>query len=241
MSYVNHNFVMSIAVKGNEIWAATTAGVLVWDINTKEYRIYTVKDGLLQDDLRRIAIDGQGNVWAGSIGVNKFDGEKWHQYSSSLNNAPVSVISDIVRDDRGILWFSQSGNGLASFNGSLWNEYTLETNRKSVETVGIDNSGTIWIFAYTNWLMHFDGASWITHNLRTTIYKKSVHAIDFDAANNVWLATSIGILVFDGENITKYQTSDGLANDFVSDVRITGDGTKWFTTSGGVSRLKDGA
>jgi hypothetical protein len=61
--------------------------------------------------------------------------------------------------------------------------------------------------------------------------------VAIDGQGVKWLATSGGVVSFDGTAFTTYTTADGLAHDAVSSVALDQNGIKWFGTSGGLSRF----
>ena len=82
INYTNANYVNSLAIEGNYIWAATDGGVVKWDMKTGEYIKYTTIDGLAGNEVFSIAIDSEGDKWFGTnIGVSKFDGTNWTTYN----------------------------------------------------------------------------------------------------------------------------------------------------------------
>lgn len=62
-----------------------------------------------------------------------------------------------------------------------------------------------------------------------------------DRDGNLWITTVLeGLLRWDGEELARFTTADGLPSDAVRDVLQDEDGTLWVATTGGVARY-DGA
>ncbi len=64
-----------------------------------------------------------------------------------------------------------------------------------------------------------------------------VHDVFEDREGNMWFATGIGALRYDGISFQTYTTEDGLGSDNVRTVTQTPDGALWFGTLGGITRM----
>ncbi len=123
VNFTNANNVSRLALEGNYIWAVSYGGVVRWNINTGEYIKYITADGLIDNDVRSIAIDSEGNKWFGTFhgGVSKFDGKKWITYTTDDGLADNNV-SSIAIDSEGNKWFGTRG-GVSIFDGTNWTTY----------------------------------------------------------------------------------------------------------------------
>ncbi|WP_460561986.1 sensor histidine kinase [Ferruginibacter profundus] len=66
--------------------------------------IYTVKDGLPSNALYRSIIDAKGFLWiATEIGLSRFDGKKFRNYSTT-DGLTDNEITDLFTDSSGVLW-----------------------------------------------------------------------------------------------------------------------------------------
>ena len=75
------NYVMSIAVDGDDVWFGTNNGVSVFDGTT--WTTYdTSNSELVYNRVEAIAVDDvEGNIWFGTRwGASKFDGSNWTIY-----------------------------------------------------------------------------------------------------------------------------------------------------------------
>jgi ligand-binding sensor domain-containing protein len=62
-SYTNGNRVSDLAIEGNTLWAATEGGVVRWDRTAGTYVKYTTADGLANNSVLAVAVDGIGHKW----------------------------------------------------------------------------------------------------------------------------------------------------------------------------------
>jgi len=74
--------------------------------------------GIIDDYVRSIAIDGNGDVWAGcNDGLSKFDGSSWTTYTVFNSGLPSAGINAVAIDRNGLTW-TGTDNGLASISQS---------------------------------------------------------------------------------------------------------------------------
>jgi ligand-binding sensor domain-containing protein len=97
-----------------------------------------------------LALDEQGDLWAGTIGggLLKFDGEHWTVYEDPLE----SWVYSLAFDAQGNLWIGTISpgiaDGLAKFDGETWTVYTPENSglpADQVLAVAVDERGNKWI------------------------------------------------------------------------------------------------
>ncbi len=201
------NFVLSIAVDGDNIWFGTNNGVSVFDIEEGTWTTYGTADGLVEKHVNAIAIDTEGNKWFGTQGgVSKLDdGGTPHNKSDDTWTEP----------------YTSSNSGLV-FN--------------NISAVAVDQAGNIWFgtklaYAYGYGVSRFDGvSSWTTYDKNSGLPDNAINAIAADDSGNVWVGTVWGgVSKFDGSNWTTYNTSNsGLASNYVRSIAIASDGVKWF-------------
>ena len=120
VNYTNANYINALAMVGNTLWAGTSGGVVKWDMTTGTYVKYTTTDGLADNYVQAIAVDGAGNLWFGTDGggVSKFDGTTWTTYTEA-DGLASSWVNAIAVDGAGNLWFG-TGGGVSKFDGATW-------------------------------------------------------------------------------------------------------------------------
>lgn len=97
----NPNYVVSMIMDRNDnLWLGTWGGGLSrFDINKREFKNYTVKDGLPGNYIISLAESPDGNLWIGSNeGLSKFDGKRFTNYTTKdglFNNYVFSIEFDI--------------------------------------------------------------------------------------------------------------------------------------------------
>lgn len=65
-NFTSMDSVRALARTGDRYWAATGGGLYAWTEGTDNYQTFTNAEGLQSIDLTSVAIDADGNVWAGA-------------------------------------------------------------------------------------------------------------------------------------------------------------------------------
>ncbi|NPV12617.1 MAG: hypothetical protein HPY57_12595, partial [Ignavibacteria bacterium] len=154
INFTASNFVYAIALEGDYVWVGKWGGGLVRiDKRTGNMTFYTKASGLPNNNVRAIAIDGQGNKWIGTDGggVAKFDGVNWTVYKTGNSGLPDNRVREIAIDGQGNKWIGTEGVGLAKFDGVNWTVYKRSNSGlpdNYVESIAIDGQGNKWIGTY---------------------------------------------------------------------------------------------
>lgn len=93
-------------------WLGTRVGVS--SFNGVEFVNYTSKDGLAEGGVRAICEDRSGLIWFGHMegGISVFDGNSFRKVDAFREITGQSIISSILLDQEGQLWFSTAGAGI---------------------------------------------------------------------------------------------------------------------------------
>jgi hypothetical protein len=210
-----------------------------------EWIIYnTSNSGLPDNDVRAIAIDGQGNKWIGTTdGLAKFDDVNWTVYNTSNSGLPNNDVFAIAIDGQGNKWIGTYGGGVAKFDGSSWTVYNTSNSGLTsnyVYAIAIDGQGNKWI-GTSRGLAKFDDVSWTVYNTSNSgLPGNWVLAIAIDGGGNKWIGTGGGGLAkFDGTNWTVYKHRNSLLpSDTVYAIAIDGVGNIWIgTLNGGLAKF----
>lgn len=179
-----------------KVWVATWGGgVGVLDRETNTWTRYTTADGLLDDRVHYIRIDGMDNKWFGTaMGVSLLtsDGE-WKSFGPEAGFGKGAVWA-MVGDIDGNLWCATQGGGVVvlSPDGKLLGTYTTETGLpdNTVHDVLIDPQGQKW-FATNNGLamLSRDGKRLVVFTTENGLASNVVTGLALDPAGNVWAVT----------------------------------------------------
>jgi ligand-binding sensor domain-containing protein len=111
------NFIYSIAIdKEGILWIGTSGGGLV-KFNGNDWTVYNSSNsGLLYDKVNTVAVDINGNIWAGSEkGLSKFDGTNWTTNTVKNSGLCDSNITFIAIDKNGNKWIGTNSGAVAVY------------------------------------------------------------------------------------------------------------------------------
>jgi ligand-binding sensor domain-containing protein len=246
-------FLLPIVVAGGPAWGESTERPTLPYVYT-EWKQFTVKDGLPNDHVFAVAVQGE-KVWVGTENglarIDKRSGaiRSWNE----ADGLPWRVVSALAVDEKtGDLWIGMFGGGLARFSGGRfdhWHQLNSGLVNDVVYGVAVENDNV--------WAATTAGAS--RYNTKTgewTIYTEKNapmeeiwnYAVSFDEGKVYLGVWGSGVLEFDvaTERWKDYLDPDGemeidlYRDDGIVHVISTGtkhvDGTLWVSTYFGASR-----
>ncbi len=202
---------------------------------------YTKADGLIDNQVRAIAIDQAGHQWIGTLnGVSQFDGQTWRSYQTLTTSLMSNYVQTITIDQSNHKWFGygERGSGVSEFDGQTWRNYTQKDGlvNNHVYAITIDKNGYKW-FGTENGVSKFDGRSWVSYTSTDGLVHNDVRDIATDQTSQLWFATAGGVSKFDGQTWTTYTKEDGLLSDDIYAVASDKNGDMWFGGREGLSRF----
>lgn len=123
---------------------------------SEEIIIYNSSNSIIEEGtfIWDIEVDNQGNIWIGSDGIIKFDGNTFSKYNSKNSPIPVDFVHSITVDPEDNIWFSSSSHlegGLVKYDGTNWTVYTPENTvmpYNGVKSIAIDKNNNLWLALY---------------------------------------------------------------------------------------------
>ena len=86
---------------------------------------YTVREGLVQNQVLSLLKDSRGYVWCGTwYGLSRFNGETFENYTES-GGLWNSLVAGLVEDNMGFIWIISPVGGLARFDGRTFKKYAV--------------------------------------------------------------------------------------------------------------------
>lgn len=168
----------------------------------RQFRHYTVNDGLASNAVYSFFQDSKGRMWFGTIdGLHSFDGcniTEWRDESVVSLGSVISVIKD---DGQDRLWIG-SGNGVALFDLKLERFMELPVDgvrgmriKSPVSDILHDSHGRMWMATVGEGVFCYDLS---TRELRqypavTKIDNDIVRSIIEDSSGNIWAGTNSGV------------------------------------------------
>lgn len=250
-SYTNGNYVADLLMYEGYLVAATSGGVVGWNLEDGTYEKITSEGvGLASNTLLSIAVDGQERLWIGTddSGLSLCE-EECQTFTRDNSGLPNNTINEILFDADGSAWLATDGGlshvdvELQNFTNYKWADDQLPSS--FVYDVALDSKGGVWA-ATAGGVGYFDGQTWTSYTRDNTdsdgeepwdgLPSSSVYAIAVDGEDTVWCGTTSGLSHFDGQDWETFISEDtGLISDWISDLAFDADGNLWIATSWGVS------
>lgn len=132
------------------IWVGTEGnGLWKYDARKKGWTQFTTKDGLGDDCVYALAVDGSNRVWAGHLnhGVSVYNGDKWRNYGLIEGPLGDRVFAIAISPKDGDVWMA-TDMGLARYSEKRvdWDYYTRASGLPSdqIQSITFGASGDIY-------------------------------------------------------------------------------------------------
>ena len=145
------------------------------------------------------------------------------------------VITCILEDKTGILWFGTNLGGICSYDGYYITTYADNEGLINQVTRSIleDRYGNIWIG--TDWgLFKYDG-KYFTH-YRGNLFS-GIWSMMESGDGNLWFGSRNGAFIKKGDFWIQYTTDEGLINNWIYSIIEDRYGNIWFGTDGGLCKF----
>lgn len=196
--------------------------------NEWRFTTYTTSDGLSNDYIRTLALDGDGFLWIGTInGLNRYDGYTFKQYGtiqSENKSVPVPAIKCIfltkdnellIGTQKGVLKYDKNQDKIVNY------ELCNAIADKAIRTINENDYG-LWVGTnYGLYKINKQEDKCKLYNVKNSgICNNKVQAIHFED-KEIWIGTFDGISIMNIESGKTYKlpiTSHynfGIKNNFV--------------------------
>ncbi|MCF8373408.1 MAG: T9SS type A sorting domain-containing protein [Bacteroidales bacterium] len=191
-----------------------------------------------------ISVAPNNDVWITTqtvSGVIQYDNTNWHQHGFLFNYE----LSCVEIDQSGVVWIGNFGNGgLFKYENGVFTSYN-QTNSGNpndyVYGIGIISQEKRWVIGTHEIGLMIDTA-WMVYPYLSTVpyaFKRSI-AVENDSI--VWIASSLGLIKYDNQAWTLYDTSNSgmlISNDLDAfpSIAIDDNGTKWIASDSGLIKF----
>ncbi len=227
-AYTSTKSVYDVCSDGNNVWCATTGGIVRRNQAETTLTTYTILDGLKDNNVHSVAVSSTGILWAGYTdgGLSSYDGETWTTHTEF--NEVDTWINAIAAGYGNMMWFG-SNRGMSCYYVETWTSYDLEGSEVLSVTVAPDS--IVWA-GTTRGVYRFNGVEWEHFSLDDGLPGNAVNAITVGVKGTVWACTDQGLVSYDSTTWTTHpEVSSSVESIFVSP-----DSTIWCGAHGRLYR-----
>ncbi len=186
--------------------------------NGQNWEHFNENNGLINDKINSIIKDKDGKIWfATNGGLSVFDGKEWLSYTNT-DGLPEGDILSLAQDTVGNILVG-TVKGLWVFDGLNFTQAHDIFSNTFINELYVDNLNRIWVYSGIGFYL-FDN-SWNRSTLTNFGFIKDIHG---DEENNIYVATSKGLAVYNNTSWNYINESNGLPEDGVRAVIKTSTG-----------------
>lgn len=170
-----------------------------------------------------------GTIWfATDNGLSHYHDGAWDRYTMQ-DGLPHNVVTDLVIDASGTVWAGTPG-GLGRFRDGTW----TMASANPIAHLAVAPDGQVWAMTQNRLLRVHDDQVEVAPLLPGSATVRDMTANE----NGVWLATSDGVVRFDGEVMEIHTEASGLPSADVTALMSGPDGLVWAATSGNEQQVE---
>ncbi len=245
-NFTNGNNVRDMVWHKGYLWVATKGGIIRWDSTNHSYKQFTTADGLIDVDVRSIAIGADDALWLGTrLGVSRYlAGEipEWRTFTD-VDGLVDNDISTIAVEADGTLWFGTNGSGVSRCiydSGFTCQNYTVDHGLASnyIQDIAISIDDSVWFGTADSGASHYQPSTsptWQTFTTATGLADNDVRTIALGEDNVIWFGTSQGLSRYLPGDNPEWQTfNDEFVNPSVFTIIIEPSNKIWIGTMTGL-------
>jgi diguanylate cyclase (GGDEF)-like protein len=232
------SFINTIAsARDGSLWIGTRTGLIRYKNGT--FHTYLAA----QSPISKIYESSSGQIWVGSLnGLHVIEGETVHSYTKE-DGLPDNSITSIVQTTDGTLWFG-TAKGLASWKNGSFRRYTAREGISTdpILTLAISHDDSLWV-ATASGLLRWKGKPLERVAQSSMPLHARITYLLENRRRTLWIAFDhSGIASFQGGELVRYTTHEGLPSDDVTQVFEDREEHLWIAMlGGGVAELRKGS
>jgi ligand-binding sensor domain-containing protein len=242
-----HDWVTALWGAGQALWVGTLGGGAArYEPALEQWEAFQPA-GLVDNDVRSLALDGMGNLWvatAGGVAYHDRASGSWQQWPAADILPPFEEPRAVTVAPDGVVWLSGAVQGVHYYvpGGEGWQPFAPDWLDSTVERIWASSDGELW-FATMGGAIRYDPRTgdWLELTVRDGLTSDDVRAIWGDQAGTLWFATKFGVSRLADGGWQTFTSAEGLAS--ANTLLLTGDndGNVWVATLAGIDRYTDGA
>jgi ligand-binding sensor domain-containing protein/signal transduction histidine kinase len=227
------------ASKSGGVWIGINNGGVAFVSGMKVSRLEArASEGMLAS-ISSLVEGDDGDLFVASQGQAGWI-KKGKIYETILPSPGTNTYYDVrtvYRDSKGRVWFGTTKAGLYIWQAGVLSKFPDPAlDDIIINAVAVDPQGVICVGTSIGLLRYDSRFQRLSGVLTTT----DVRALLVDRQSILWVGTSSGgLLRCQGDVVTQFRKTDGLADDFVTALAEDQEGSLWVGTRNGLSQLSD--
>lgn len=222
------------------LWAVTANGFLIRR-DPDRWQAISTNAGWPGGRATCVAADFRGGIWIGARDfhlIHLQDGE--FKVWGPRQGLQVSPIASLMVASNGDLWIGGVGSMLQFFSGDKFVTVPLRENTRTVRAIVQDATGKIWIGTSRGVLLQVNGTNTIDKTEKDVGATKSIRCLYADADGALWIGyAGFGLGRFKDGHFSQITGSQGLFDNYVSQIIPDGHGWFWFGGDRGVFKARE--
>lgn len=237
----------SIAAFGNEIWIATSNGLVIY--KNGGFEIIDSRSGLPSDYVYCGLKVDDNTMWVGTnLGLCYFDGTGWIVFNADNSGLPMNNVSSIKIDAFNNKWVGTLGAGVVKFDDTNWTVFDSQNSglpvSNKVTDIEIIDGISIWVSFNSmgktalGGTAVYDGTGWTSF---PSVPSSDVSGVAVQNQNLVWFGNfDNGLSKYENGSWHTYLISNShISSNRVFAISIDQNNKKWIATyGGGLSKYK---
>ncbi len=209
---------------------------------TYDFQNFTTENGLSQSQVLALFQGEEGELWMGTNagGVNRYNGSSF-KYLTKENGLTDNTVFAFAQDTKGRLLIG-TNNGITVMDGLRTDTVTESQGltHAGIHSIHVAKDGTVWIGTRKG-VCTLEGRKAIPFGSNAELAGSTVLSIREGSDGNIWFCTvQHGVFRWNGQQMERFSTDNGLLRNYVFDVMPIGRNEAWIFGYDGLYRLKDG-
>lgn len=238
---------MMVAADGS-LWVAEARGAYRFD--GAEWVQYRRDNGQYEDRHYCVLQDRHGAIWFGTdTGLRRFQDGIWTDITTA-GDRNLGKVQSIFEDRQGALWLGTIP--IMRFDGETWTSFgTTDTPpwagtypstwSTAPSRIAEDREGNLWMSIYGTGVARYRDGVWKIYRDSDDPRMIALTDLAIDGHDNVWVATTLGPVRFDGEDWDYLQPGIEAGANVVTSILEERPGVWWIGTIRGLYRYENGA
>lgn len=219
------------------IWFACRGGGLMRFFENENARFLAAESGR-QPDMFLVCPDKAGRLWvatsSGLFSLRTADPQPLERFSE-----PVRDVRIIYCARNGDVWIVHGEGGVGFIRGGVYRACrgAEGPDSRPIRALAEDPRGAIWIATASRNLFEIVDQKLVQRVAGNSVPGGQVNGMIFDSRGSLWLATSGGLVLKQGNRFHSFTRKVGLSDEIISQLLEGGDGRLWCAIRHGFSSI----